>query len=117
MEGTRENQVALSTEQVNTKAARYSVVGWFIGLAYFNWFSSTAAHVSLTGHILLVVIGMFAASILIGLLVALILGLITKFATGRMDGSPHGYAWSAFVSPVVAFFAAGYAIKLVARYV
>jgi len=32
---------------------------------------------------------MFAVSILIGMMVALILGLISKLLAGRMDGSPH----------------------------
>lgn len=109
--------MALSVEQINTKAAKYSIAGWFLGLAYFNWFSSTATHVSIAGHIILVVVGMFAASILIGMIVALILGLITRLLAVRIDGSPRGDAWGAFISPVIAFFAANWAIRLVAQYV
>lgn len=109
--------MALWVAQINTKAAKYSIAAWFVGLAYFNWFSSTATHVSIAGHIILVVVGMFAASILIGMIVALILGLITKLLAGRTDGSPRGDAWGAFISPVIAFFAAGWAIRLVAQYV
>lgn len=109
--------MALSVEQINTKAAKFTILGWFAGLAYFNWFSSTAVHVSLVGHAILVVVGMFAASIIIGMGLALIVGLITKAVTGNSLGSPHGYAWGAFISPVIAFFAAEPAIRLVARYV
>jgi hypothetical protein len=108
--------VALTIERINTKAARNSIIGWFIGLAYFNWFSSTPVHVSLVGHVVLVVVGLFAASILIGMVVALVFAVITKIATGRTDGSPHGYAWGAFTSPVIAFFAVEPAIRLVATY-
>lgn len=109
--------MALSVEQINTKTAKFTIFGWFAGLAYFNWFSSTAVHVSLIGHAILVVVGMFAASIIIGMGIALILGLITKAATGSTLGSPHGYAWGAFISPIMAFFATEPAIRLVARYV
>jgi hypothetical protein len=109
--------VALWVEQINTKAAKYSIAAWFVGLAYFNWFSSTATHVSIAGHIILVVVGMFAASILIGMMVTLILGLTTMLLAGRTDASPRGDAWGAFISPVIAFFAAGWAIRLVAQYV
>jgi large-conductance mechanosensitive channel len=108
--------MALSVEQINTKASKFTIAGWFAGLAYFNWFSSTAVHVSWVGHAILVIVGMFAASIIIGMGVALIMGLITKIATGRTDGSPHVYAWGAFISPVIAFFAAEPTIRLVARY-
>jgi len=109
--------VALWVEQINTKAAKYSIAAWFVGLAYFNWFASTATHVSIAGHIILVVVGMFAASILIGMMVTLILGLTTMLLAGRTDASPRGDAWGAFISPVIAFFAAGWAIRLVAQYV
>ena len=109
--------MALWVEQINTKAAKYSIAAWFVGLAYFNWFSSTATHVSIAGHIILVVVGMFAASILIGMMVTLILGLTTMLLAGRTDASPRGDAWGAVISPVIAFFAAGWAIRLVAQYV
>lgn len=109
--------MALSVEQVNTKAAKFSIAGWFVGLAYYNWFSSTPVHVSWVGHAILIVVGMFAASILIGMVISLIFMAITKLMTGRADGSIHGYAWGAFISPVLAFFAAGWAIPFVARYV
>lgn len=108
--------MALSVEQINTKAAKFTIFGWLVGLAYFNWFSSAAAHVSLVGHAILVIVGMFAASIIIGMGIALIMGLVTKAATGSTVGSPHGYAWGAFVSPVIAFFAADWATIFMARY-
>ncbi len=108
--------MALTVEQVNTKAAKFSIAGWFVGLAYYNWFSSTPTHVSLVGHIILVIAGMFAASIIIGMGVALIFGGLTKLLTGRFDATPDLYAWGAFISPVIAFFAAGWAIRLIGQY-
>ncbi len=108
--------MSLSIESVNTKASKATISGWFCGLAYFNWFASNPPHISLFGHILLTVVGMFAASILIGLVVALILGCITRVTTGSWEGSMHGYAWGVFISPMLAFFAANYAIKWVASF-
>lgn len=106
--------MAFPIEKINAKAAKYTIVGWFAGLVYFNWFSSAPVHVSWIGHVILVVVGMFAASILIGGGVALVFGLLTKALTGRMEGSPDLYAWGAFISPAIAFFAAEPAIRLVA---
>lgn len=105
--------MALSIEAINTKSAKYTIVGWFAGLAYYNWFASHPVHVSFIGHVILVVGGMFAASIIIGMGVALIMGLITKLATGSIGGSIHGYSWGVFIAPVLAFFAADLAIRIV----
>lgn len=95
--------MALSIENTNTKAAKYTIVGWLAGLAYFNWFASESVHVSWIGHFILVVVGMLAASVVIGGGVALVFGLLTKALTGRMNGSPDLYASGVFISPVIAF--------------
>jgi len=113
-EHQRSWHMAISIDAINTKAATYTIVGWFAGLAYFNWFASAPQHVSWIGHAILIVIGMFVASILIGGGVALVLGYLTKALTGRAEGSPDLYAWGVFISPVIAFFAAELAIGLTA---
>jgi hypothetical protein len=105
----------LSIERVNARAARLSLAGWFGGLAYFNWFNSAGVDLSPVGHIILVGGGMIVA-ILIGLAVALIMGAITKAATGRTDGSIYSYMVGAIISPVLTFFAARGAIDLVALF-
>ena len=38
----------------------------------------------------------------------------TYFTTPHYEGSPHGFAWAAFISPVIAFFAAKHALLLAA---
>jgi len=106
--------MAMSIEVANTYAAKWTIGGWFIGLAYYNWFSSAPIHVPMLGHILLLTVGMFAASVLIGGGMALLAGLVTKVATGQIEGSPHAFAWAAFISPVIAFFVAKTALGLVA---
>jgi hypothetical protein len=106
--------MSASIEMVNTYAAKWSIGGWFAGLAYYNWFSNDAPHASLLGHVLLIVVGMIAASVLVGGSVALVFALGTKLVTGSAEGSPHGYAWGAFISPVLCFFLAKLALHVAA---
>jgi hypothetical protein len=95
----------------NTYSAKWTLAGWFIGLAYYDWFSATAPHLPVWINITLIVVGMFAASIIIGGGMALLLGLISKLLT-RSDA----FAWGAFMSPVLAFFAAKYAVQFAAAF-
>lgn len=101
----------LDIDSVNNKTAKMTIVGWFAGLAYYNWFSSTASALPIWQHALLVVVGMFAASVIIGAGMCLLAGGLTKIVTGRSDGSIHAFAWTAFISPVLAFFAAKYVLQ------
>lgn len=88
-----------------------TIAGWLAGLAYYNWFSTTAVQLPIWQHILLVVVGMFAAAIVIGAGMALLAAVLTKVITGRHDGSINAFAWAAFIGPVLAFFAAKYALQ------
>ena len=100
----------MNIDRVNTIASKWTIFGWFAGLAYFNWFASDGASFSWWAHALFIIVGMFAASIIIGGGVALLFAGLTKILTGRSDGSIHGFAWGAFISPVLAFFAAKYVL-------
>ena len=104
----------VNIETANTYAAKWTIGGWFVGLAYYNWFASHPPHVSLWGHVVLIIGGMFAASILIGGGMSLLASLITKIVTGRSDGSPNAFGWTAFISPVIAFFVAHPALTFMA---
>lgn len=88
-----------------------TITGWFAGLAYYNWFSSTAVPLPIWQHALLIIVGMFAAAIVIGGGMALLAGGLSKVITGRSDGSINSFAWAAFISPVLAFFAAKYVLQ------
>lgn len=101
----------MDVDSVNSKAAKMTIVGWFAGLAYYNWFSSAAAHLPWWQHALLIIVGMFAAAIVIGAGMALLAAALTKVITGRSDGSINAFAWAAFISPVLAFFAAKYVLR------
>jgi hypothetical protein len=102
----------MSVDAVNASAAKACILGWFIGLAYYNWFAHQPPHVALWLHFVLAFVGMFAASILIGGALALLAGVLTKRTTGSWDGSPDFFAWGVFIGPVLAFFAAGYALQV-----
>jgi len=91
-----------------------TIAGWFIGLAYYNWFSSDPISVPMWAHAVLIIGGMFAASIVIGAGLALLAALLTKLITGNPEGNPNAFAWAAFIGPVLAFFAAKYALLLLA---
>ena len=99
-------------EVINTYAAKWTIAGWFIGLAYYNWFASYPEHLPLWMHVVFANVGMFAACIVIGGGVAVLVAFIRQAITGDAEGSPHGFGWAAFISPVLAFFAAKYALLL-----
>src|SRR5438067_10931687 len=84
--------VRMDIELINTYASKWTVAGWFLGLAYYNWFASSASHLPIWLHAVLVVGGLFAAPILIGGGIALLMAGLTKVLTGRVEGSPHGFA-------------------------
>lgn len=102
----------MEIERIGTQASKMTIIAWFAGLAYYNWFASTPISAPLWGHIILVIGGMFFASVVIGGGLALISAAITKMLTGRQDGSPHVFAWAAFIGIVPAFFAAKQGLSL-----
>lgn len=103
----------LTVDQVNSKCAGATIFGWFVGLAWVAY-SGSVIGLSWLDWVLLVVVGMFVASIIIGAGFAVLAAGITKLATGRSDGSPHLFAWGVFICPIIAFFSAGPAARLLA---
>jgi len=102
-------------DRINYTVAQWTVTGWFLGLAYFNWFSSTGPKLPMWVQLALAVGGLFASSILIGGGIAALAAVATRVATGRSDGSPVGFMLAGWVSPLLAFFAAKYAVLLAAQ--
>ncbi len=94
--------MTISVEHANTKSSQLTIVGWLAGLAYYVWFGSIEA--TFLEHSILLVGGIFVSSIVIGGGVAFFFGILTRIFTGSWGGSPHGYAWGAFIAPVIAFF-------------
>lgn len=94
--------MTISAEQANSKSSQFTILGWLGGLAYYVWFGSIEA--TILEHVILVIGGVFLSSIIIGGGVAFLFGVLTRIFTGSWEGSPHGYAWGAFIAPVIAFF-------------
>ena len=104
--------VSLSIDAINFAVAKWTVLGWFSGLAYFNWFSSASEHLSLWSHAVLIIGGLFGSSILIGGGVSLTVAAATKILTGRPDGSAFSFMLAGCISPILAFFAAKYGLQM-----
>ncbi|HEX8663362.1 MAG TPA: hypothetical protein VF744_04970 [Beijerinckiaceae bacterium] len=102
----------MTIDRVNTISSKLTILGWFAGLAYYNWFSSAPISVPFWAHLVLIVGGLFASSIVIGGGMALLAAFVTKLATGRADGSPDAFSWAAFISAALAFLAAKYGLLL-----
>jgi hypothetical protein len=94
--------MTISAEHANSRSSQFTIFGWLAGLAYYVWFGTIDA--TILEHVILVVGGTFLSSIIIGGSVAFFFGFLTRIFTGSWDGSPHGYAWGAFIAPVIAFF-------------
>lgn len=107
--------MTISAEHANSKSSQFTILGWLGGLAYYVWFGSIEA--TIVEHGILVVGGIFLSSIIIGGGIALFFGVLTLLFTGRWDGSPHGYAWGAFISPIVAFFCVQPAAKTLVQFI
>ena len=102
----------MNIERINVQASKMTILGWFSGLAYYNWFASTPITAPIWGHVVLIIGGMFFASIVIGGGLSLMAALITKAATGSTDGSPHAFSWAAFIGMALSFVAAKYGLLL-----
>ena len=48
-------------------SSKFVVAAWFLGLAYFYWFNESVPTLGIITNILLVVVGMFASSIIFGM--------------------------------------------------
>jgi hypothetical protein len=93
-------------------ASAGSMLGWLVGLAYYNWLASHPPHVSVGAHLILATIGTFAASIFIAGTMTLLAACIAKLVTGRAEGSSVLFMCAVLISPVIAFLAADYALRL-----
>ena len=103
----------VTAERASQHGANLLAIGWFAGLCYYQWFNSAAEPLPLLWNIGVALGGLLVVSVAIGVPLSAFAMLLTKAATGRVDGSPHAYSWLAFVAPVLAFFAASYALEFV----
>ena len=91
-------------------ASQFVVAAWFLGLAYFYWFDSNIPTLSFITNILLVVVGMFATSIIFGMGFNFVGRLIAKILTGRWEAFPNLNILMGIISSAVTFFSVKYII-------
>ena len=96
--------------RVNEASAVRTVGGWYAGLGYYGWWSTSAPHVPWWADLLLGTVGMMIACIIIGGGLASLAGLVTLAATGKAESSTLAFATAGYVSPIVAFIVSGYAL-------
>jgi len=91
-------------------ASQYVVAAWFVGLAYYYWFDKSVPNLGIVTGFLLVVVGMFASSIIFGMGFHFIGRLIAKVLTGRWEALPGISLITGIVSSVVTFLSVKYVI-------
>ena len=79
------------------------MLGWALGLAWIAYFD-TVPGLSFWDWIILVVVGLFGASVIIGGGFAMLLAWLTKLSYGKSDARPELFAWGVVIGPIVAFF-------------
>jgi hypothetical protein len=89
----------------------FTSIGWFVGLTYYEWFASTPTAVPLWEFAILAIVGGAVASTVICATMDTLAGAITYKITGDFEGSSDFFAWMTFISPVLAFFVAKYALR------
>jgi len=107
--------VAAQQISLANKLLKLTILGWFIGLAYFNWFARGGysvlpwwAHAGL-------IVGGLVASYIIGLWVIRLAALLWRLLWKPASLQAFGLV-PIIVSPVIAFFAAKYALLLTASF-
>jgi hypothetical protein len=104
----------MTVDQINSENSKLVIVGWFIGLAYYNWFSSDALPLPWWIHAILIIGGMFISSIVIGGSMALLAATANKAAFGNPEARPNLFKLAGLIAAVLAFFVAKYALWLAA---
>ena len=91
--------------EILTRASKMTIFGWFAGLAWFAYSGGNPALGPL-GWMILIVGGMFAASIILGAGVAMVIAGISKAIAGRTDALPGLFVLGAYISAALAFWCA-----------
>jgi hypothetical protein len=102
--------MALSIDRIGDLSSKTTIVGWLGGLAWLALFTENAVGVVWWEWLILVIVGMFAASIVIGGGLAMLAAFLTRLVIGKSDGSPHAFVFTAIVSPLLSLYATGPAV-------
>ena len=90
---------------INSKAASWTIFGWLAGCSWVSW-QGQASDISTAWWLVIVVVGIFGSSLIVGGGISLLIAALCKISTGRADGAPLVFALGVIVSPILAFVAA-----------
>ena len=82
---------------------------WYF-FAHFYWFNESVPTLGIITNILLIVVGMFASSIIFGMGFNAVGRLISKIFTGKWESMPSLSLLMGIISSVVTFFSVKYII-------
>ena len=105
-----DNNDVIANDKAAKIASQYVVAAWFLGLAYYYWFDKSVPNLGIVAGFLLVVVGMFASSIIFGMGFHFIGRLIAKALTGRWEALPGLSLITGIVSSTVTFLSVKYVI-------
>ncbi|HUZ33694.1 MAG TPA: hypothetical protein VMV19_16560 [Xanthobacteraceae bacterium] len=109
-------QAAEYVDWINGHNSRLTIIGWFAGLAYYNWFASVGPVLPWWVHLILIVGGMFAASIVIGGGMSCLTALLYRIFAGSATARPEYFKVAGLIATVLAFFSAKYVLVILAPY-
>jgi hypothetical protein len=111
----RDSKMATSDAEQFLASKRYVVVsGWYLGLAYFNWFATYPPHLAPWKHAILVLIGGPLSFIFIAGGLATITGMLhaaLKKNSSFEQTQLMSYKVSVLIAPVICFLASGLAVN------
>ena len=105
-----DNNDVIANDKAAKTASQYVVAAWFLGLAYYYWFDKSVPNLGIVTGFLLVVVGMFASSIIFGMGFHFIGRLIAKVLTGRWEALPGLSLITGIVSSIITFLSVKYVI-------
>jgi len=105
----------MSVRETHKHIVESAILGWFLGLAYYNWFSSQPIQLSLLAHLILVTAVMYIVCILIASASRGIATLVAKAVSGFVHGQEPMFTLAMPSATVLGFLAAGYALVSASR--
>ena len=104
----------MAATRYRNENASVSLIGWAVGLVYYEWFSSNPAHIGLLLFTLVSAIGFYITDMLVSNTVCTLAAAVSYRITGEFEGARGPFIMAAVASPILSFFAARLALHLIA---
>jgi hypothetical protein len=97
----------MKVRQIHKHIVESAILGWFIGLAYYNWFAFHPHSLSILSHLALVTVVMYIIAITVAAATTGIAALGTKMINGSVYGDAPLFTLALPGSTIAAFVASG----------